>query len=90
MPEGGIVEAQAGNAIVPDHPGYGNPSAHFHSRLWLRNPLSEVLPRIFDPYFQHQARRERSRPGDGLRWGLLPSTAARCRSNRSRELDRFS
>jgi signal transduction histidine kinase/ActR/RegA family two-component response regulator len=50
MPEGGIVEAQAGNAIVPDHP-----DTETRVRISIRDygcgiPF-EVLPRIFDPYF---------------------------------------
>jgi signal transduction histidine kinase/ActR/RegA family two-component response regulator len=50
MPEGGIVEVRAGNAIVPDHP-----ETESRVRISIRDygsgiPL-DVLPRIFDPYF---------------------------------------
>jgi signal transduction histidine kinase/ActR/RegA family two-component response regulator len=50
MPEGGIVEVRAGNAIVPDHP-----ETEARLRISIRDygsgiPL-DVLPRIFDPYF---------------------------------------
>ncbi|MGA7236954.1 MAG: ATP-binding protein [Bryobacteraceae bacterium] len=50
MPEGGIVEVHAGNAIVPDHPESGA-----RVRISIRDygcgiPF-DVLPRIFDPYF---------------------------------------
>ncbi len=50
MPEGGIVEVHAGNAIVPDHP-----ESEARVRISIRDygcgiPF-DVLPRIFDPYF---------------------------------------
>ena len=50
MPEGGIVEVHAGNAIVPDHP-----ESETRVRISIRDygcGISfDVLPRIFDPYF---------------------------------------
>ncbi len=50
MPEGGIVEVKAGNAIVPEHP-----EVAARVRISIRDygcgiPF-DVLPRIFDPYF---------------------------------------
>jgi signal transduction histidine kinase/ActR/RegA family two-component response regulator len=50
MPEGGIVEVQAGNAIVPDHP-----ESEARVRISIRDYgcgiAFDLLPRIFDPYF---------------------------------------
>jgi signal transduction histidine kinase/CheY-like chemotaxis protein len=50
MPEGGIVEVNAGNAIVSEHP-----EVEARVRISIRDygcgiPF-DVLPRIFDPYF---------------------------------------
>lgn len=50
MPEGGIVEVRASNAVVPDHP-----ESESRVRISIRDygsgiPL-DVMPRIFDPYF---------------------------------------
>ena len=50
MPEGGIVEVRAGNAIIPDHPETAS-----RVRISIRDfgsgiPI-DILPRIFDPYF---------------------------------------
>jgi len=50
MPEGGIIEVHAENAILEDAPG-ADPRVRISIRDYGCGIAADVLPRIFDPYF---------------------------------------
>jgi signal transduction histidine kinase/ActR/RegA family two-component response regulator len=50
MPEGGIIEVRAENAIPEDAPG-PDPRVRISIRDYGRGIPADILPRIFDPYF---------------------------------------